>query len=93
MRSNYAWIFGIQVTAYIGKLLIYPVPVPTLQELWERAAIGPIPGQIILLAGLAFHSAWVAVAILTLTKRRGAGRTRPPRPERVALLELARGER
>jgi hypothetical protein len=80
------------VTAYLGKLLIHPVPVPALHELWERAAIGPIPGQIVLLAGFIFHGTWIAIAILTLTKRRGGGRARPPRPERNALLELARGE-
>jgi hypothetical protein len=31
------------VTAYIGKLLIHPVPVASLQEFWMRAAIGPFP--------------------------------------------------
>jgi uncharacterized membrane protein len=92
LRSNYGWIFGIQVTAYIGKLLIHPIPVPTLHELWERAAIGPIPGQLILLSGLVFHGTWIAIATLTLTRRRGGGRPRPPRPKRDALLDLARGD-
>ncbi len=45
LRHNYGWIFAIQVTAYVGKLLIHPAPVASLQELWMRAAIGPIPGQ------------------------------------------------
>ena len=92
LRSNYGWIFGIQVTAYIGKLLIHPVPVPTLNDLWERATIGPIPGQIVLLAGLVFHGVWIAIAVMTLTKRRGVRGARPRHPQTDALLKLARGE-
>jgi uncharacterized membrane protein len=92
LRSNYGWIFAIQVTSYLGKLLIHPVPVPSLHELSERAAIAPIPDQIVLLAGFIFHGTRIAIPILTLTKRRGGGRARPPRPGRDALLELARGE-
>src|SRR3984893_541586 len=56
LRTTYSWIFAIQVTAYVGKLLIHPAPVASLREFWMRAAIGPIPGQFVLLAGLAFHA-------------------------------------
>jgi uncharacterized membrane protein len=91
LRHNYGWIFAIQVTAYIGKLLIHPVPVASLQEFWTRAAIGPIPGQLVLLAGLAFHATWIMIAIATYRGRRGAGRSRPENPERDRLLDLARG--
>ena len=91
LRHNYCWIFAIQVTAYAGKLLIHPAPVASLQEVWTRAAIGPIPGQIVILAGLAFHAAWIVVAIATYRSRRGAGRIRPPRHQTDRLLDLARG--
>src|SRR5207244_11304128 len=30
LRHNYCWIFTIQVVAYIGKLLIHPVPAASL---------------------------------------------------------------
>lgn len=91
LRSNYCWIFAIQVTAYIGKLLIHPVPVTSLHEFWMRAAIGPIPGQLVLLAGLLFHVAWITIAIVTYRSRRGAGRARPKRAATDRLLDLARG--
>ena len=91
MRRNYGWIFLIQVTCYAGKLLIHPAPIASLSDLWQRAAIGPVPGQLVLLAGLAFHAAWATVAFLTYRSRRGADRERPPRPTRDSLLELARG--
>ncbi|HEY0833412.1 MAG TPA: DUF2270 domain-containing protein [Azospirillum sp.] len=91
LRRNYGWIFGIQVVAYAGKLLIHPEPITTLAEVWARAMIGPVPGQIVILAGLVFHATWITVAITTYRSRRGADRVRPPRPPRDRLLELARG--
>src|SRR6202045_4382087 len=84
LRNNYCWIFAIQVIAYVGKLLVHPAPVASLQEFWMRAAIGPIAGQFVLLAGLAFHATWIVIAFATYRSRRGAGRARP--------LDLARGE-
>src|SRR6266852_3907770 len=91
LRRNYGWIFLIQVTCYAGKLLIHPVPIASLGDVWQRAAIGPVPGQLVLLAGLVFHATWVTVAFLTYRSRRGADRERPARPARDSLLELARG--
>ena len=73
LRRNYLWIFAIQAVSYAGKLLIHPEPIASLAELWTRAAIGPVPGQLVLLAGLAFHGGWVAVAVLTVQSRRGKG--------------------
>jgi uncharacterized membrane protein len=92
LRRNYGWIFAIQVTAYIGKLLIHRSPVASFGELWQRASIGPIPGQLILLAGLIFHGTWLTIALKTRGRSRGRDRVRPPRPERDSVLELARGE-
>ena len=89
LRKNYSWIFAIQAVSYVGKLAIHPEPIASPGELWARAAIGPVPGELVLLAGLAFHGGWVAVALLTLRARRGRGRDRAP-PEVDRVLELAR---
>jgi uncharacterized membrane protein len=91
LRRNYGWIFAIQVAAYVGKLLIHPVPITSLADVWERATIGFIPGQVVLLAGLVFHGTWLTIAIVTLKSRRGGDRPRPPRPARDRTLELAIG--
>jgi uncharacterized membrane protein len=89
LRKNYGWIFMIQLAAYVGKLFIHPEPLGGLTELWQRAAIGPVPGQVVLLAGLAFHGGWVAIAFLTLRGGRGRGLARR-RPTQDRVLELAR---
>ena len=92
LRRNYGWIFAIQVAAYVGKLLIHPGPIHTLDDVWARAAVGPLPGQLVLLIGLLFHSTWMTIAFLTYRSRRGAGRARPPRPPTDRMLELAAGK-
>ena len=91
LRRNYGYIFGIQVVAYLGKLLIHPAPVATLAEFLDRAAIGPLPGALVLLGGVIFHGTWMAVAFTTYRSRRGADRPRPKRPPSGDLLDLARG--
>jgi len=89
LRKNYSWIFIIQVTAYLGKLVIHPTPLTSFADLWTRAAIGPVPGQLVLLAGLMFHSGWMMLAFVTLRGGRGRGQARS-RPEQDPVLELAR---
>ena len=66
LRRTYAWIFVIQVVSYYGKLAIHPTPIATLADLWERAAIGPIPGGLVVFAGVLFHGGWAVFALITL---------------------------
>lgn len=66
LRRTYAWIFVIQAIAYYGKLAIHPTPLATLADLWERAAIGPIPGGFVVAAGVLFHGSWAVFAFVTL---------------------------
>jgi uncharacterized membrane protein len=91
LRHNYSWIFVIQLVSYLGKLLIHPVTITSLDELWARAAIGPIPGQVVLFCGCLFHGSWAAIAVITAKSRRGADREREERPQADRVLQLARG--
>lgn len=65
LRRNYSWIFGIQLVAYLGKLFIHPTDLTTWSEFTSRAAIGPLPGESVLLGGLVFHLGWILVAVIT----------------------------
>jgi uncharacterized membrane protein len=65
LRRTYAWILLIQATAYYGKLAIHPSALRSVSQLWERAAIGPVPGQAIVLLGVLFHGSWIAFALAT----------------------------
>lgn len=65
LRRNYMWIFGFQAVAYAGKIMIHPTPLTSPTEMFERMAVGPMPGAVILALGIAFHGAWISLAFWT----------------------------
>ncbi len=76
LRKNYAYILTVQAVAYYGKLAIHPTSATGPSEFFDRAAIGPIPGFVVVLAGVLFHGSWIAIAVYTLSveKRARIGR-------------------
>jgi uncharacterized membrane protein len=66
LRQNYIWILLIQTIAYFGKIIIHPTPVASLDQLWQRAAVGPIPGELMVAGGLLYNSACIAIALTTV---------------------------
>jgi uncharacterized membrane protein len=76
LRRTYGWILLIQALAYYGKLAIHPVPLTSIAELWQRAAVGPIPGVLVVSAGIVFHLGWAIFALATLRIDRDAHRHR-----------------
>jgi len=74
LRRNYSFIFGVQAVSYLMKICVHPSPVHSLEDLCQRAAIGPLPGQAVLALGFVFHAGLLAFAIFTLKGQRAAGR-------------------
>jgi uncharacterized membrane protein len=70
VRRNYGWIFAIQALAYYGKLAIHPTAMTSMADLWQRAAIGPIPGEFVVAAGVLFHGSWIVIGAWTLYEER-----------------------
>jgi len=66
LRSNYTYILAIQALAYFGKLAIHPTAAASWDIFLSRAGIGPLPGWVVVLCGVAFHTSWVIVALVTL---------------------------
>jgi uncharacterized membrane protein len=79
LRRNYSWILAIQAVAYYGKVAVHPSPLQSMTQLYERAAIGPVPGQIMVPLGLAYYAALVAIAFMTMRqdRRRHGGKEKP----------------
>lgn len=80
LRKNYGYILGVQAIAYYGKLAIHPVSAPSLDGFLTRAAIGPVPGLYVVLAGLLFHGTWITIAVVTLIIDGRARRASAPVP-------------
>jgi uncharacterized membrane protein len=66
LRRNYVWILAVQAIAYYGKIAIHPTPAGSLAEYADRAAVGPIPGWMVLLIGFAYNLGWLAFALSTM---------------------------
>jgi uncharacterized membrane protein len=78
LRRSYVWILGIQAVAYYGKIAIHPTPLASTAQLFERAAVGPIAGEYVVLAGVVFNLCWIAFAFYSLhmDQRRHGGRAK-----------------
>ncbi len=76
VRSNYLWILLIQTIAYMGKLMVHPVPVVSFRDFVTRADIGPVPGELVLTAGVFYIATGVGLVIWVtrLDKRRSLAR-------------------
>lgn len=66
LRRNYIAILAIQTLAYLTKIMVHPGPVASLEAFFERASIGPIPGEAVLLGGVGYISALLVLAMVTL---------------------------
>ncbi len=92
LRRNYSWIFAIQIVSYWGKICIHPTPIDSLQELWTRTAVGPLPGQIVLALGTIFYICLLALGIGTLPRQKAVGRVHRLKGASDRIRELAAAE-
>lgn len=93
LRRNYGWIFGVQIVGYWGKIGIHPTPIRTWNELWERASVGPLSGEIVLAAGTVFYLGLLVVGVATLRGQKAVGRAHRAKDLDDRLAELAGTER
>jgi uncharacterized membrane protein len=88
LRRNYVWVFAVQGLSYLAKILIHPTAISSLDELWLRAAVGPVSGQVVLLTGLFFHAGMVVLAIATAWSQHAAGRVTDQDEDKDPMLEF-----
>ena len=68
LRRNYVWLFAVLVISWLVKIVIHPNTPSSFGELYARAAIGPIPAWLVLLAGVAFNAFVFVLAITTIER-------------------------
>lgn len=66
LRRSYVWLFAVQGLAYLGKIAIHPAPVASFAELVDRAAVGPVPGWVLLGFGGLYNAGWIALTVAVL---------------------------
>jgi uncharacterized membrane protein len=92
LRRNYCWIFGVQIVSFWGKISIHPTPSASLDQLWQRASVGPLPGQAVLAIGALFYLGLLALGLLTLRGQKAVGRAHRAADLDARLAALARTE-
>lgn len=86
LRRNYAWIFGVIVISYVGKLCVHPTALENLDQLFERATIGPLAGQVVLALGSLFYLGLVVFGVVTLQGQKAVGRVQEAQRDRIHEL-------
>jgi len=76
-RQNYLWIYVVLAIAWILKSVLFPTPVTSWAEFIQRAALGTIPGEVMLLIGLIFNGMLFLIGIATLGLKHATGEVLP----------------
>lgn len=77
LRRNYIWIFLILYASWVAKIWLFPEPATSLTEFVSRSAVGPIPGEVMILLGVGYYAALALVAVATITMTRATGEILP----------------
>ena len=72
-RRNYAPIFLILAASWIAKTYLHPEPTSDIAQFMERAAVGPIPGWIMILIGFIFNGLIISLGLFTVGLRATSG--------------------
>jgi uncharacterized membrane protein len=76
-RRNYMWIYVVLALAWVAKSALFPVPLTTWLEFTQRSAIGPISGEIVIIAGVLFIMVVFAVGLGTVGLQHATGEVLP----------------
>ncbi|HLF26971.1 MAG TPA: DUF2270 domain-containing protein [Anaerolineae bacterium] len=76
-RRNYMAIYVILALAWLFKNILHPSLATSFQEVIEHAAIGPIPGWLVLIIGLGFNGILFLIGLVTVGLHRASGEILP----------------
>lgn len=74
LRRTYGAIFAIQMLSYLGKLAIHPTPVSSLDDMVDRAQIGPVDGTLVFVVFVVFYLGLLVFALWSLKDQKAVGR-------------------
>lgn len=77
LRRNYVLIYNVVALAWLAKLYLLPNTALSWQAFIDRASIGQIPGEWVLLGVLAFYLVLIAISLLTIGLQEASGEVLP----------------
>ncbi len=77
LRRNYLWIYIVVGFSWLAKLWLFPVQAGSLTEAFQRARVGTISGEWILLGTLIFFLLVFLLAFATIGLQHSAGEVLP----------------
>jgi len=93
-RRNYVHIYALLCFAWFLKVWLHPKAATSMDEFLGRAAVGSVPGWVVILIGAAFNVAVLAFGWLTVGLQDAAGEVLPRYGDMESALKgkLGRGE-
>ncbi len=76
-RRNFVWIYVILGLAWVLKSYLHPVPATSWAEFMAHSALGPIPGWVVLTAGLIYNGLLLAIGLGTAGLTQASGEVLP----------------
>lgn len=76
-RNNYVWIYTILWMAWLLSNWIHPTPAVSWSNFIERAAIGQLPGWLVLMIGFLFNSVLIIIGLITMRLQETSGEILP----------------
>lgn len=76
-RRNYVWIYIILALAWLFKIWLHPTVPASFEEFVQRAAIGGLPGWLVLSSGLIFNGLLMLIGLLTVGMQGATGEVLP----------------
>ena len=77
LRRNYLWIFFLLAASWNLKVYLHPAPARDMQAFISRAAVGVLPGDLVLLLGVFFNIGIAVFALATVRLKQATGEVLP----------------
>lgn len=77
LRRNYLWIFAILSIAWLAKIGLLPNTANSWAEFFQRASIGGLPGELVLVLGISYNLLFILIGVLTVSLHEATGEVLP----------------
>lgn len=77
LRRNYLWLYLLLGLVWGLKVWVHPAPAASWAEFVGRAALGAVPGQVMLIVGLVYNATLVALGLFTRGLHEATGEVLP----------------